>query len=299
MTTKPDISKQPLHTFPNGESVWPEQMAVATLEWIERATSMLDILNDAPEASSLAEALIHGAMATLYANDATGGVPVSMYALLGGGEVNVIPLMPGARPEATWSDLAKGVYSATLRRAAAEQGARYVLNIGVDFGEVLIVDSEDDGRSMPLPEGQAASMVVRITAFDLSEDRVARWWLRAAPTGSFDRPVHLVPMDAAPNHERFEWRDHFDTVIGKGPIDISKVLPPGVEIVKSESSLITQLDLRWHSVRARMAAVARMEESDPRLRELGRELHLSDADIRRMLSNWRSDPTITSKGMEA
>jgi len=312
---KSDISNTAIHTFPNGEQLFAEQMA----ELDERFHQVLEAsakTNDKPP-SSVATALILGGSMVTGINQAMGGVPSSVYLLYGEEQPKafIAPPSEGGADERSWHPFSQALYSASIRSLARSLKARFCLNVSTTLGEVAVVDSISKSSSRLMKPSETANVLVRVAAYDLETDTALRWWLRAGPTGNSERPLHLVPVHMDPMTERFDWDAHWEWATGQDVGTDKDVLPPGVEDLTELESIGDSLDLRSHVMnRILFEAGDELDEGKVRLlKQATKDLGVSFSEALGMVGVWtnlvmqasrkpgglKPRPNFKAKGMRA
>jgi hypothetical protein len=287
---KSDISNTAIHTFPNGEQLFAEQMA----ELDERFHQVLEAsakTNDKPP-SSVATALILGGSMVTGINQAMGGVPSSVYLLYGEEQPKafIAPSSEGGADERSWHPFSQALYSASIRSLARSLKARFCLNVSTTLGEVDIVDSISKSSSRLMKPSETANVLVRVAAYDLQTDTALRWWLRAGPTGNSARPLHLVPVHMDPMKGRFDWDAHWEWATNRDAGNDKEVLPPGVEDLTELESIGDSLDLRSHVMNSILfKAGDELDEGKVRLlKQATKDLGVSFSEALGMVGVWTS-----------
>jgi hypothetical protein len=284
------INNEAIHTFPNGEQLFADQMA----ELDERFYRVLEAsakANGKPP-SSVATALLLSSSMVTGINQGMGGVPSSVYLLFGeeGPKAFIAPAGENGADERSWHPFSQALYSASIRSLARNLKARFCVNVSTTFGEVAVVDNVSKSSSRPMKPSEAASLLVRVAAYDLESDAALRWWLRAGPTGDSERPLHLVPVHMDPMAERFDWNAHWEWATNEGVGTDKDVLPPGVEDLTELESIGDDVDLRSHVMNSILfEAGDELDEGKVRLlKHATKDIGVSYSEALAMVGVWAS-----------
>jgi hypothetical protein len=229
--------------FENGEQVDTVNLAHASFSWLQ-AFGMVMLDGRPLPVSEVGDALAVGVINAVGATVKTGGLPTNLYAMLGGRrKVGLAPVDEQLLPEAAWCALARAAYAHELRSAAEKEGARWVLNLAFEFGDVRPVTGAPPEVSEVEVDGSAPHLLMRVTAFDLADNTALRWWAKAAPTGDPDRPLHLLPVDQRVGRREWNWMDRFSEALRGDTAALDDLLGP-VEMPSRRQALGGQVDLR-------------------------------------------------------
>jgi len=281
-----------VHTFPDGSKIYSEQMAEK--DWVITEAVAALFKDGEMAAESIGQALIMGAVVTTKLNAAVGGVPSSLYILVGHEGAAEVFTHHGRGREAGWTKFSRALFASGVIEIARKKGTRFLLNIATESGIIKLVDTPEESGFKELGKEDDADFLVRVTAFDLDGEGVIRWWLKAGPTGDPERPVHLLPITSDPMDPPFDWAGHWgrqstgrQAGSGEAP-SLHDVLPPGYEDLRSSGDLRNQVDFRPSNVDHQMFDAMEVLEGPRKeehfrkaARQLGIDVDMAVAIIRR------------------